>query len=332
MNLNDRHVKYDELIPCKNAFIDTRSPGSDRKENFTIIGPGVSENPDQHIHVSIPHGFNIGGARQPNGCLNSQHSHLTEEVFIVHSGTWAFRSGVDGLDGEVIINAGDVISLPTDIFRGFENVGNGDAFLFAVLGGDDPGRVLWAPSVFELAKKYGLVLLENGALVDTNLGQTAPQDVMPMPATNQQQIDQHRIVSSADMQDVIIRTEDFDWCENTALSNFRGVKEAPLIGGPCPDEGLSASKLNWSHNFVIRALQLAPDAKIPLHKRMEEEVIFVQSGKLTIEVNGETIVLNQADTFTTPINAFRQFYNQTESPAVVYITRRTNTPAAPIFL
>lgn len=58
MNLQERFVPYAELIPCKNAFIDTRSPGSDKKENFTIIGPGVAENPDQHVHISIPHGFN----------------------------------------------------------------------------------------------------------------------------------------------------------------------------------------------------------------------------------------------------------------------------------
>lgn len=332
MNLNDRHVKYDELIPCKNAFIDTRTPGSDRKENFTIIGPGVSENPDQHIHVSIPHGFNIGGARQPNGCLNSQHSHLTEEVFIVHSGTWAFRSGVDGKDGEIILKTGDIISLPTDIFRGFENVGNGNDFLFAVLGGDDPGRVTWAPSVFELANKYGLVLLENGALIDTNLGQTVPKGVRPMPTTNQQQIDQHRIVSSTQMQDIIIRTEDFDWSEESALSAYQGVSEAPLVGGACPNEGITAAKLNWPHNFVIRALQLAPGAQIPSHQRMEEEVIFVQSGTLNIEVDGETFVLNTGDTFTTPINAPRQFHNQTDLPTTLYVTRRTNAPKAPLFL
>jgi mannose-6-phosphate isomerase-like protein (cupin superfamily) len=108
----ERLVRYDDLIPCKNAFIDTRSPGSDQKENFTIIGPGVAENPNQHVHISIPHGFNIGGARQPAGCLNSQHSHLTEEIFVVHSGTWAFYTGVDGKDAKVILNEGDIISIP----------------------------------------------------------------------------------------------------------------------------------------------------------------------------------------------------------------------------
>ena len=66
MKLTDRLVRYADLKPCLTAFIDTRSPGSDRKENFTIIGPGVAENPDQHIHIGIPHGFNIPDASTPS--------------------------------------------------------------------------------------------------------------------------------------------------------------------------------------------------------------------------------------------------------------------------
>ena len=37
-------VRYGELVPCKTAFIDAHTPGSDKKENFTIIGGGVSAN------------------------------------------------------------------------------------------------------------------------------------------------------------------------------------------------------------------------------------------------------------------------------------------------
>ena len=143
--LEARVVRYPELRPCYNAFIDTRTPGSEKKENFTIIGPGVSENPDQYVHITEPHGFNIGGARQPPGCVNSQHSHDTAEVFVVHTGTWRFDLGEDGEDAQVVLHPGDVISLPTGMFRGFTNVGDDTGFLFAVLGGDDPGRVLWAP-------------------------------------------------------------------------------------------------------------------------------------------------------------------------------------------
>ena len=54
-----------------------------QKDNFTIIGPGVSESPDQHVHISETPGFNIGAAGQPPKCINSLHSHTTAEVFFV---------------------------------------------------------------------------------------------------------------------------------------------------------------------------------------------------------------------------------------------------------
>jgi hypothetical protein len=79
--MEKRIVRYGDLIPCKTAFIDAHTPGSDQKENFTIIGGGVSESADQHVHINIPHGFNIGAAGQPPKCRNSLHSHRTAEVF-----------------------------------------------------------------------------------------------------------------------------------------------------------------------------------------------------------------------------------------------------------
>ncbi len=115
-----RVVRYRDLRPCLNAFIDTRSPGSDRKEDFTIIGPGVAENCNQQQHIGEPHGFNIGGARQPPRCLNSQHGHETVEVFDMHSGRWRFLSGETARAGEVFLAPGDLISNPTRIFRGFQ--------------------------------------------------------------------------------------------------------------------------------------------------------------------------------------------------------------------
>lgn len=331
MSLTQRLVRYADLKPCTNAFIDTRSPGSDKKENFTVIGPGVAENPDQHVHISIPHGFNIGGARQPPGCLNSQHSHLTEEVFVVHSGSWAFIAGVNADDGKIELQPGDIISIPMDIFRGFENVGDDLGYLHAVLGGDDPGRVLWAPSVFKMAEEYGLVLLENGKLVDTTLGETVPEGVAPMPVTSAEQIAEHRVVSSEAMNDIIIRTQDFAWSKSTVLSQFDGVEEVGLVGGESPEEGIPASKLGWSHGFVVRGLRFTAGAAIPTHTRAEEEVIFIQQGELTVEVEGEQLTLTAGDNFTTPIGAKRRFVNSGSDNCVAYVTRRFDTPQPPVF-
>ena len=339
MTIENRAVRYQSLIPCTSAFIDTRSPGSDRKENFTIIGPGVAENPEQHVHISIPHGFNIGGARQPAGCLNSQHSHLTEEVFVVHSGVWRFMSGVNADDGEVTLAAGDVISIPTDIFRGFECIegikeGNRDdlGYLHAVLGGDDPGRVLWSPSVFDMAKEYGLVLLEDGSLIDKTKGETIPEGKHPMPITTQAQIESHRVVKSDELNSIVLRSSDFDWQNDTILSKFSGIEEAALIGGESKVEQIKKSKLGWSHGFVMRALKIQPNASIPEHIRQEEEVIFVHKGSVKITVGNESIELSEGDNFTTPIGATRHLKNTHDSEVILYVTRGGDCPNPPYFV
>ena len=88
--MESRIVRYGALVPCRSAFIDAHTPGSDRKENFTIIGAGVSESPEQHVHIRETPGFNIGAAGQPPGCRNSPHFHRTAEVFFVLKGRWRF--------------------------------------------------------------------------------------------------------------------------------------------------------------------------------------------------------------------------------------------------
>ena len=181
-DMDARIVRYGELIPCRTAFIDAHTPGSDQKENFTIIGGGVSESADQHVHIKETPGFNIGAAGQPPKCRNSLHTHRTAEVFFVLSGRWRFFWGRWGTAGEVILEEGDIINIPTGLFRGFENIGTDYGMIMAILGGDDAGGgVLWAPQVIEEASAHGLVLAENGRLFDTKKGETLPEGLAPMP-------------------------------------------------------------------------------------------------------------------------------------------------------
>jgi mannose-6-phosphate isomerase-like protein (cupin superfamily) len=103
-------------------------------------------------------------------------------VFFVLKGCWRFFWGRWGTAGEVTLEEGDLINIPTGIFRGFENIGLDYGMIMAVLGGDDAGGgVIWAPQVIEDAKGHGLILGENGRLYDTNKGQRLPDRVRPMP-------------------------------------------------------------------------------------------------------------------------------------------------------
>lgn len=263
-------VRYDELIPCRTAFIDAHTPGSNLKENYTIIGGGVSESPDQHVHIKETPGFNIGGAAQPAGCHNSLHSHRTAEVFIIHSGTWRFVWGEDGTDGHVDLDPGDLISLPTHMFRGFENVTaktdanpDGYAFMFAVLGGDDAGGgVEWAPQVLEDATDHGLILLDNGSLIDTLKGQAIPDDHKPKEQMTPEELAFYSQNTIENEQQVVVRRRNL----NLGLNNILGTGEGNAI--------------REVTGFAIDALRLSADMVWEHHCSTDTVVVCV-SGAVT---------------------------------------------------
>ncbi len=281
-------VRFNELIPCRTAFIDAHTPGSDQKENYTIIGAGVSESPDQHVHLRKTPGFNIGAAAQPAGCTNSLHSHRTAEVFIIHSGNWRFFWGLYGDKGEVVLDPGDVISLPTHMFRGFENITeksesnpNGYGFMFAVLGGNDSGGgVLWAPKVIETAQTHGLVLLENGLLIDTHNGESIPDGMLPrkpLEGADLVAFDQNNIENPSR---VLARKSESG---NLILGTSDSAKIREIPGFEiCRTSGFETLQLKHSNPAVL----ICNDAGFQIGDQLIEkgDVVYLDAGELsTIE-------------------------------------------------
>ena len=99
-----------------------------------------------------------------------------------------------------------------------------------------------------------------------------------------------------------------------------------------PKEHIKASKLSWSHDFVMRAIKMLPNAIIQAHTRAEEEVIFVHKGSFTMTVDSVVITLWEGDNFSTPIDSVRHFQNIGKQDCIVYITRRGDVPEAPTFV
>ncbi len=329
--LQSRILPFDEMIPCTTAFIDARTPGSDKKENYCLIGAGVAENPDQVVHIKIPHGFDVGAARQPNGCKNSHHSHDTEEVFMVHSGDWEFTWGHDGSEGSAIMHTGDIISIPTQMFRGFENVGEDVAMLFSVLGhhpSGAAGNVIWAPYVFANAKHHGLVLLEDGRLIDTANGEVIPDDVKEYTPLAEEELSAFKCMETREFLACICTQNELEEAPRGGLSQFDGVEEIAVIGTANPNENIKSGKMGWEHGFQVRRLRLAPNAKTPVHQREEEEVLFIHSGSLSVTTPALEFTLHARDLFTCPIGMNRQYKNNSNQIVDIFLIRGGNHPAS----
>lgn len=326
--MDARVVRYHELVPCTAAFIDAKTPGSHLKENFTIIGPGVAENPRQHIHIREAHGFNIGGARQPPRIINSPHSHETAEVFMIHTGFWRFDLGPNGEDGSAELGPGDVISIPIHLFRGFENVGTTPGFMFAILGGDDPGHVTWAPQVIRQASGHGLILLKDGRLIDTTVGDKVPADA----------------AIEHPLSDAEMRRFRRDGPAVLGLARHGTIRTTPMIGVPGLEAetaaviGLDApAPIAWPHGFVLRRIKAATGRASRPHRQEDSSVYIVHSGQWRIDWRDGsgghgTIELQAGDTFTAPPGIIRTIMQTGVGEGICWLVLRGDRPGAPMAL
>ncbi|MEL7105152.1 MAG: cupin domain-containing protein [Pseudomonadota bacterium] len=314
INLDTRIVRYGDLIPCKTAFIDAHTPGSDQKENFTIIGGGVSEAADQHVHIVDTPGFNIGAAGQPPKCRNSLHVHRTAEVFFVLKGRWRFFWGRHGTAGEVVLEEGDIFNIPTGIFRGFENIGTDYGMIMAILGGDDAGGgVIWAPEVIEDARAHGLVLGENGKLYDTKKGEALPDGVAPMPPLTEAELATFPELAPAD---VVPR-----W-----VARYNDMM-ALAAHGPCKVIGEDALIYDRP-GFAVELLSRGSLPPAPVTTKAHE-VLMGLKGHWHVTLEGAATTLAPGDTLAVPPAAALSIAPAMSGEASLYRVRATDDPAGP---
>lgn len=315
--MEPRIVRYGDLIPCKTAFIDAHTPGSDQKENFTIIGGGVSESPDQHVHIAIPHGFNIGAAGQPPKCRNSLHSHRTAEVFFVLSGRWRFFWGRWGTAGEVVLQEGDIINIPTGIFRGFENIGTDYGMIMAILGGDDAGGgVIWAPQVIEDARDHGLVLGENGKLYDSKKGQSLPDGVAPMPVLSEEELKTYPEMTPMQVVGMGVRR----YCDMMALGQHKPCK---VIG----ETGIIRDKPGFDVDLITRG-----SATADMHQHDRPSVLMPMRGHWRVTWEGGATTLAPGDTMSMPEHIPHNAVPSMTGEASLFHIVATDDPAGPTWI
>lgn len=328
--LAERFIPFSSLRYSTDAFIDYCLPDCQPKYNYALIGPGVSQNPNQPVALREPHGFQVGGVNIPHGKVNTPHLHFTCEVFICTRGDWRLQWGFNPEASHADIGEGDVVSVPTWLYRGFTNIGADDGFLFTALGGDSTGGILWSPATLDAAAARGVFLTDRFRIVDTNRGEQlmpGEQRLVPMTA---QEIAQLRVWSAAEMAQRVVRFAHLGWSQHGLLDSALpgcGGQLASVIGlGIAQDRNLQAPVAN-AHGVSIEWLRLPPGGRVSRHRLAEKQVLIAKTGCIRVSVDTtEGAVSHDVigaadawDTFSLPPGEWRSLTNTGNGQALALL-------------
>jgi mannose-6-phosphate isomerase-like protein (cupin superfamily) len=235
-------------------------------------------------------------------------------VFCVLSGRWRFFWGNTGDDGEVVLNEGDVINIPTGIFRGFQNIGTDYGMIMAILGGDDAGGgVVWAPQVIEEAQAHGLILGNNGVLYDSKKGEALPKGVEPMPTLDD---DQMALFSKVSTKEFVPRFVARYW-DMMALADRQ---PAVVID----KDGMLKDRPGFSLELIRES-----SLKKPKYKTDRYEVLMVMKGHWKLAWGGDETTLAPGDVCALPPGSERSLTSAMNGQASLLRVRNTDDEAGP---
>ncbi len=319
-NILSRLAKFDELIPSTIPFVEGKLKGHQDRKNYSVIGPGVSEDAKQNVKIAEAHGFNIGAVSAAKNNGSGLHSHTTAEVFLIHSGSWRFYWGADGKEGEVILNRGDVASFPTNMFRGFQNVSDQEALMFVVLGENDPGVITWTPKLLKEAKETGMLLMDDNSLIDIEK-QKIPEGKKTVEPLEDKDLEKFDHYTSEEIEKFVIRYNDRnnylndEHYNSNSIINYldsfeiHGKNFDPLI----PHKtgfGLSLIKGNSAHIHPY-TIDLS-------------EVFNCLNGEWEITCDDEKVVIGPRDTFSVPKKSMRSIKQISKEEGSLFIIRQKN--------
>lgn len=322
---DERIIPPSEFRADDEAFVDVRLPGSAGKRNYAMIGPGVSQNPDQHINLREAHGFNVGAAGIPAGGINNQHLHFTAEVFVSTVHEWEVRVGVDE-DQTFIMPPLSIVSVPTWIFRGFRNLSDDDGMLYAVLGGDDTGGIIWSPKVLRQAAHTGLYLRADNTLLDTTKGDVLDDGTDLVGPMSEADIANLRVYTDDELRARMMTQDDLEWSARALLDSVlpgHASAMAPVLGwGMTEDRDQAASIVN-PHTFSIEWLRVPAGNSVSTHRHGDTQVLMTMQGEWEITVNidaaAETRTVENESFVSIPPNVWRSMRNVGDTDALLLV-------------
>lgn len=336
--LKERFIPFSSLRYSTEAFIDYCIPECSPKFNYALIGSGVSQNPKQPVSLRENHGFQVGGISMPYGKTNPPHMHFTAEVFMCVKGKWNMQWGFNPLPQNAEIAEGDIISVPTWIYRGFTNVGVDDGFMFTGLGQDSTGGILWGPSTLAAARRQGVHLTADYKIIDERAGQTWDDSMQALEPMTEAQIAALQVWSPEAMLQRIVRFVELHWSGEALLDGqlpHCGGQMAPVLGLGMSEARSHLAPISNSHGFSVEWLKLPVGGGVSRHLLKEKQVLIVYQGTLQIAIetgdasradSGPVAITLEPkgspqgwDSFATPGNCWRSLRNAGDCDVLVLV-------------
>ena len=317
-NILSRLAKFEELIPSTVPFVEGKLKGHQDRKNYSVIGPGVSEDAKQNVKIAEAHGFNIGAVSAAPNNGSGLHSHTTAEVFLIHSGSWRFYWGADGKEGEVVLNRGDVASFPTNMFRGFQNVSDEEALMFVVLGENDPGVITWTPKILKEAKESGMLLMEDSSLIDIEK-QKVPEGKKITEPLGDKELEKFDHYTSEEIEKFVIRHKDSNNYVDDEHYNSNSVINY-LDTFEIHGKNFEA-RIPHKTGFGLSLLK-GRKAHIHSYSRDLSEVFHCLSGEWEITCDEEKVVIGPRDTFSVPKKSLRSVKQISKDEGGLFIIRQ----------
>jgi len=324
-----RIIEPNDFIADTEAFVDVRIERSKGKASYSFIGPGVSQNAAQKINLTVPHGFNVGGASMPHGVVNNPHMHYTAEVFVCTRGSFDMTFGQHE-EQSLSLAPGDVFAAPPWIFRGFRNTGPDDGWLFVVLGGDDTGGIIWSPDVLVEAAETGLHLAADNSLIDSAAGDDPSHAITPVAAHDLAALDSY---TDAELEAHAARAITRDWSDRALLSSVLPGHHsalAPALGHGMSEHRMHRPPLMTAQGFSIEWLRVEPGCSTGLHRTGQPQVLLLTEGQWQITTNADSDQLDAkpatGSVVSVPPHVWRDFTNVGTSAALMCVVNGTDAP------
>lgn len=321
VELERRIVDPTQFSADRSAFVDINLPRSSGKTSFSFIGAGVTQNEEATTNIVEPHGFCVGAAGLQPGMVNNAHLHYTAEVFVCLSGQWKMMVG--RYNEQVLsIGPGDIFSVPTWVFRSFENVGSDEGFLFTFLGGDDPGGIIWSPDVLRQARATGLVLNETEKVVRLADLSNGERTLLPLSEEVAARVESY---SDDEIASRLIRFDSRRWQDGALLSSMIGpntVEVAPVIGTGLNQHRRAFSEILYPHGFSVNWIRLAAGSSLGLHRLAVPAVLLTMFSEVEVEFGEDQLVRKRVvpgSVVSLPAGTWRNIRTSGVDPAEIIV-------------